>query len=131
MTTFGANWRIVFLIGVVAAVFFCAPGSSQAGCGDYVHFGNEAAPEVNSLALPEFPSAGLPIPACPCRGPKCSRGTPTPIVPPARQAPPHTDDWAFSLRGINSAFHSTDSVLIAILPTESNRSCQSIFHPPR
>jgi hypothetical protein len=64
----------------LAAGFCCAPPAARASCGDYV-------------VLDHRPASPAPaVPAHPCHGPSCSRGSLPPLVP-LTTAPSGPDRW--------------------------------------
>jgi hypothetical protein len=118
------------VLPALAALWLCAPTAARAGCGDYVAFGPHAAAEhARPADAPVQPAAPAPRP-CPCRGPQCSGGCPTPL-PPVTTAPVTPEHWACLADAPDAAGRDRHACRPAPEPRTSCGCVRSIFHPPR
>lgn len=127
------------LIGVASpllAVAFAAAPPAQAGCGDYVVYGQKSdlgANHSDGIASPV--ATGHENPATsghhrPCQGPHCGRGNLPPLVPPAPVLG-HGQRWAVTPVLIPVAAPAPANWLLEGNLCRPVQSVSAIFHPPR
>jgi hypothetical protein len=117
----------LLLVGWIALT----PDRAAASCGDYVHIlaPGQTAPDAKGVS-PDRPAKSAP--ACPCRGPECSKGSYPPALP---GAPAPAPTGQSQLDAVLHADAQPDAGAGSLIGTESlflpAPFPSSVFHPPR